>query len=92
MRGRQFRRTYPDRVSGEICPIDSGRIVEHRRQTLRPHILANPLDHLLRRKRLAEHLDRPPPAGFADDISTRAQPFAQLGQCLPDVRLARIDS
>ena len=46
---RKFPFTDPNRFASQIRPIDPGGIIEHRRQAFRSHIVANPLDHLLRR-------------------------------------------
>ena len=57
--------------------VELARIVEHRRQPASFHVAANPLDHLLRRQRLAKHLDRPPPPRLAHHVARRAQLLPQ---------------
>ena len=57
--------------------VDPRRIVEHRVQTTRGDVMANPLDHLRRREGLAEHGQRLLPPGLAHQVAARAQPLAQ---------------
>ena len=71
----QLGRGHANRVGRQRGLVDPGRIVQHGRQALFPHVAADALHHLLGRKRLAKNLDRPPPAGFADDVSLRAEPW-----------------
>ena len=88
----QFRRRHAERVGRKLGLVDPGGIVEHGRHALFLHVAANPLDDLLGRKRLAKNLDRPPPAGFADDVSLRAEPRAQLGHRRADIFPPAIDA
>ena len=88
----QLGRRHANRFGRQLGLVDPGRIVQHGRQALFLHVAADALDHLLRRKRLAKDLDRPLPARFADDVSLRAEPCAQLGHRRADILLPAIDA
>ena len=46
---RQLRGTHSNRLGRQFRLIDPGSIIQNRRQAFGPHIVANSLDHLLRR-------------------------------------------
>ena len=87
MCGGQIRGRHADRLRRKLGPIDAGRIIQHGRQPLAANVVANPLDDLRRRQRLAEHFDRPPPAGLAHHALARTEPLAQFGECSGECRI-----
>ena len=88
----QFFARHADRFGGKFRAIDAGRVIQHRRQTFCFHIAANPLDNLHGRQRLSEDFDGTFPTGFADDISFRTEPAAQLAHGGADVFTAAVDA
>ena len=81
-----------NRRGGQRRVVDAGGIVEHGRKALLLYVAANPLDHLPRRQRLAENLDRLPLSRLADDIPARAEFFPQFGHRPADIVPAAIDA
>ncbi len=77
MCGGQFLLRDANRFGRQLGLIDTGRIVEHGRQSSLADFAADPLDDLLRRERLAEDFDGPLPPRLADHIALWAQPLAQ---------------
>ena len=67
---------HAKRFAAQLRAVELRGITQHGGQALCAHFAANPLDNLLRRKRLAKYLHRQPPSRFADHISARAKPLA----------------
>ncbi len=57
----QFRDGHADAAGREFRLVDPPRVVQHGGQPLFLHVAADPHDDLLRRKGLAEGVQRPPP-------------------------------
>src|SRR6478609_3365136 len=91
MRVLQLTCRNPNRLRRQFRPIQLLGILQHRRQTARPHLSANPLHHLLWRQRLAKHLHRPPPTRLAHHIPRRTQLRAQGIDASAHVTLSRIN-
>ena len=88
----EFGLRHADRLGRKRGIVDPGGIIQHGRQALLLHVAANPLDHLRRRKRLAENLDRFPLSRLADDIPSRAEFFPQFGHRPANIVPAAIDA
>jgi hypothetical protein len=82
---------HANRQRGQLRLVDASAVVEHGRQPATAHIVADSLDNLQRRQRLAKDLDGAAPPLFADDVTARAEPLAQFGECTARIVAPRVD-
>ena len=90
--GGQRLRVNQQRLGRHIGPVDSLGVVQQGREPLGPHVFADPRDHLPRRERLAEDVDRPLAARRADHVSLRDEFSTEGVEPLTTVGRGKIDA